>query len=112
MNPIKLPARSCKPKPNPDFVLLLENALPLLWSGVGKRNWGIAASERYICLAICEGAPEDMCRITRGELIDLIEARIEDGTFDTWAHSQEVYDTPSIQAGRRAFVLDLIEEFT
>lgn len=111
MSPITLPARASEPVPNPEFVYLLEAALHVLWDGNGKRDILGPTPEMFICLAIDEAAPEDIPRYVKHELHSLIEERLNDGTFCVWAHEQGVFDMPSIQAGRKAWVLDLITEF-
>jgi hypothetical protein len=112
INPIKLPASDPASTPNNDYVTLLEAALPLIWDGVGERDMFGPTPERYICLAIGEGAPADTPRSVQSALMGLIESRLDDDTFDLWAHNQDVWDDPSIQAGRRAWVLDLAGEFS
>lgn len=67
--------------------------------------------ERYICIAVIEGAPDEFERSDWRPLTMLLEARLEGQTFEGWAHEQGVFDMPSIQAGRKAWVLDLIAEF-
>lgn len=115
---ITLPPRDPASGPNPLFVQLLNAALPFLWDGVGDR-YGVFDAERarwqekYLCLAILEGKPDDVPNWIRVDLTDLIDQRLGGSTFEGWACKQGVdeLDTVRIQAGRKAWVLDLIEEF-
>lgn len=115
---ITLPPRDPASEPNPAFVRLLNTALPYLWDGVGDRYGMFDADrerfqERYICLALMEGNPGDVPYWDRVDLTGLIEQRLDGFTFDGWACRQGVddLDTVRTQAGRRAWMLDLIAEF-
>lgn len=91
---------------------LLSNALFHLWDGRCERDIYGNIHEKFICLAIIEGAPDDVDKEDVRALTGLIEDRLDDATFDYWAEAHGVTDLPSIQAGRRAWVRDLIEEFS
>lgn len=120
MNPITLPARDPTSAPNPTFVRLLNAALPVLWDGVGSRYDKLDLDrgrfyERYICLAIVEGQRGgDLDRDDWSELTRLIDQRLDGSTFDGWAWRRQGVDemeTVRIQAGRIAWIHDLVAEF-
>lgn len=109
---IKLPARDPASQPNAVFVQMLNGALPFLWDGTG----GLSSAEgrgleQYICLAISKGAPNGMPRGVWVELCQLVDDRLDGSTFGVWAEMQGKFTPAQVQAGRKAWILDLINEF-
>lgn len=114
MSALPLPPRDPNSQPDPEFVQALIRALPFLWNGEGERFDDRGCDqEEYICLAI-SAAPDN----TPASDVRRWQAVVEDRlvslkccTFYSWAREHGVYDSPSIQAGRRAWMLDLAVEF-
>ena len=104
MKIVPIPARDPNSKPNPQFVRILQAGLGKLWNGrKGKNSVGF---NQFICNTICtiHGAVA---------LQRLIAARLgDDQTFRSWAAQSGQFTTKQIQEGRRAWMLDLIAEFS
>lgn len=102
-----IPARDPNSTSNPEFVKALQDGLPKLWDGTGVVWDGY--SEEYICSTI------DNLKLQR-----LIESRLyKKGaeaaiTYRGWAKrfSNKEFTSEELQAGRKAWMLDLIEEFS
>lgn len=115
MSALPLPPRDPNSQPDPEFVQALNRALPFLWDGEGERfDVRGRDQEEFICLAVSAAAPEDTPASDVRRWQDRIEWRLEAlncCTFSSWARNLGVYDSPSIQAGRRAWMFDLAAEF-
>lgn len=113
MSALPLPPRDPNSQPDPEFVQALIRALPFLWNGEGERL-DHKDAEEFICLAVSAAAPEDTPASDVRHWQGRIEGRLEAlncCTFYSWARDHGVYDSPSIQAGRRAWMFDLAAEF-
>lgn len=116
MSTMPLPPRDPNSQPDPEFVQALNRALPFLWDGEGERfDVRGRDQEEFICLAVSAAAPEDTPASDVRHWQAVVEGRLQAlgcCTFYSWARDHGVYDSPSIQAGRRAWMLDLVDEFS
>lgn len=101
------PPRDPDSLPNAEFVEDLQNGLTLLWDGTGERPSPMnGRCEEYICHTLHSNL-----------LRQIIDHRLRGGyyTYRTWCEARLIrHEMPSveIQAGRKAWMLDLIEEFS
>jgi hypothetical protein len=104
MKIVPIPPRDPKSKHNPQFVKLLKGGLDKLWNGrKGKNSTGWT---HFICNTFYRDDGY-------GPLQRLIESRLDHrGTFQDWAKKHGRFTAKQIQEGRRAWILDLIEEFS
>lgn len=105
MKIVPIPARDPNSKPNPRFVKSLKIGVDRLWNGrKGKNSDG---SYAFICNSLGGLAT------TRQQLRKLIEKRMGGyATFGGWAEQYGKFTEKQIQKGRKAWMLDLIEEFS
>lgn len=103
MKAIPFPARGENSVPNPKFVKALQNGLTRLWDGVSSA-YPLQGQNEYICNAL---------RYVSDDLTKLISIRLDYVTYAYWLKENSHYCTEAeVQAGRKAWMLDLIEEFS
>lgn len=104
------PKRDPNLEPNAEFVKELKNGLLFLWDGCGDiRPCGEKGGlQEYICYTIDSAV-----------LKGIIQERLICGTYRNWRERNEkqlysngLISYKVIQAGRKAWMLDLIEEFS
>lgn len=110
MTELPIPKRVWVSSPDPVKARMLKESLDLLWDGTDVHT----RVHEYICNALSDTKTAQTNYLERNELKKSINIRIEGyGSFRTWLHNQNVqlFDSPDLQAARRRFVLQMIEEF-
>ena len=103
-NNLPIPPRDPNSKPNPEFVKDLKAGLRQLWMARSKYEGN---RPKFICFTLKDYS-----------LRRIIESRLEYGggiTYSTWVKNElnvDVISDRKLQAGRKAWMLDLIEEFS
>lgn len=102
MKKIPLPPRDPCSNPSPRFVELLEGGLLKLWNGrKGKYSSG---TTNFICNTF--HTEEGAYKLER-----LISVRLDYTTFDEWLRNRGRFTVKQVQEARRAWMLDMIQEF-
>lgn len=110
MNVVPLPPRDANSTPNATFVRDLRSGLHLLADGI--RNGPGCGWITYICNTLSD---------YEYHLKDIIQARLDTigpkdngrrNTFDDWADKHGNFTYVEVQAARKAWMLDMIAEFS
>jgi hypothetical protein len=103
-NNLPIPPRDPKSKPNPEFVQDLKAGLPKLWMARSKYE---GTKQKFICFTLKNW-------LLRKEIGDRLECGYAI-TYSTWVKNElnvDVISDRKLQAARKAWMLDLIEEFS
>jgi hypothetical protein len=105
-NTLPIPPRDPNSKPNAEFVKDLKAGLRQLWNG---RSSNRGLKEEFICFTLNNS---DLRRIIESRLLHYGACTYTYGNWVRYIINVEEIATRKLQAGRKAWMLDLIEEFS